>query len=445
MKKNILILLLCLGIAIAFVGCDKAAETEVAEDAKIEAVLETSLISVEELTVKLAEENVKVLDTRASFIFNGWNGANGQAGGHIPGAINFSASWLSKFENDEAIVKELERITVKVENEIVVYGAESSSVVAKLTALGYKEAKVLDGGFEAWTSASNEVSKLENYEMLVHPEWVNGLIVGEEVEGYEGSKFMIFEASWGQGEGYEKGHIPGAVHINTDEFEEEPIWNRKSDADIEAAILANGITKDTTVIVYGPDATPAARIAVILKYAGVEDIRLLDGGYNGWVDAGFEIETGKVEKTAVAEFGATIPVNKDYIIDMEEAKDVLAKEDGNLISIRSWPEFVGETSGYSYIEPKGRITGAVFGQDTADYRNVDGTMFNYELMEKQWSAKSIDEGEQNAFYCGTGWRAAETLFYADLMGWENISLYDGGWYEWSSIEGNPTEVGEPQQ
>jgi len=40
------------------------------------------------------------------------------------------------------------------------------------------------------------------------------------------------------------------------------------------------------------------------------------------------------------------------------------------------------------------------------------------------------------FFCGTGWRAAEVLWYADVMGLGNISLYDGGWNEWSGNTGN---------
>ncbi|MEJ2559104.1 MAG: rhodanese-like domain-containing protein, partial [Anaerolineae bacterium] len=48
-----------------------------------------------------------------------------------------------------------------------------------------------------------------------------------------------------------------------------------------------------------------------------------------------------------------------------------------------------------------------------------------------------------AFYCGTGWRASETFFYAHLMGWPHVAVYDGGWFEWSRDESNPIEIGEP--
>ena len=60
-----------------------------------------------------------------------------------------------------------------------------------------------------------------------------------------------------------------------------------------------------------------------------------------------------------------------------------------------------------------------------------------------WAEEGIDPSNNLAFYCGTGWRAAEVLFYADVMGLENISLYDGGWNEWSMDPSNPVETGEP--
>ncbi|NWP29049.1 sulfurtransferase, partial [Escherichia coli] len=41
-----------------------------------------------------------------------------------------------------------------------------------------------------------------------------------------------------------------------------------------------------------------------------------------------------------------------------------------------------------------------------------------------------------------GWRASEAFFYAWLMDWKRISVYDGGWYEWSADPKNPIVTGE---
>ena len=59
-----------------------------------------------------------------------------------------------------------------------------------------------------------------------------------------------------------------------------------------------------------------------------------------------------------------------------------------------------------------------------------------------WADADITPDKWVAFYCGTGWRAAETWFYAFLMGWQRIAVYDGGWFEWSADPANPIEVGE---
>jgi thiosulfate/3-mercaptopyruvate sulfurtransferase len=56
---------------------------------------------------------------------------------------------------------------------------------------------------------------------------------------------------------------------------------------------------------------------------------------------------------------------------------------------------------------------------------------------RMWGSSGIHAGRQTVFYCGTGWRASLAFFYAWLMGWEHIAVYDGGWCEWSRAADNP--------
>jgi thiosulfate/3-mercaptopyruvate sulfurtransferase len=76
-------------------------------------------------------------------------------------------------------------------------------------------------------------------------------------------------------------------------------------------------------------------------------------------------------------------------------------------------------------------------------RNVDGTMRSYPEIVENWRDWGITPDKEISFYCGTGWRASEAFFYAHLMGWKRISVYDGGWHEWSADPTNPVESGEP--
>jgi thiosulfate/3-mercaptopyruvate sulfurtransferase len=80
------------------------------------------------------------------------------------------------------------------------------------------------------------------------------------------------------------------------------------------------------------------------------------------------------------------------------------------------------------------------------YRNVDNTMRAYPEIAANWSEAGITQDKWVAFYCGTGWRASETWFATQLMGWPRSAVYDGGWFEWSKDpERNPIDVGlEPE-
>ncbi len=61
---------------------------------------------------------------------------------------------------------------------------------------------------------------------------------------------------------------------------------------------------------------------------------------------------------AEPDFGVKIPAQPQLMLDIEQARGLLHRQDASLVSIRSWPEFIGTTSGYSYIKPKGEIAGA---------------------------------------------------------------------------------------
>ena len=156
--------------------------------------------------------------------------------------------------------------------------------------------------------------------------------------------------------------------------------------------------------------------------------------------------------TPVASFGVQVPSRPEVIVDIDEAKAILADPEGAaLVSVRTWLEHIGNVSGYNYIGPAGRIKGDVWGNCGTDayhmqhYRNIDNTMRAYPEIAANWAEAGITSDKWVAFYCGTGWRASETWFYAYLQGWERIAVYDGGWFEWSQDPiNNPIEIGEPE-
>src|SRR5208337_1142833 len=166
--------------------------------------------------------------------------------------------------------------------------------------------------------------------------------------------------------------------------------------------------------------------------------------------AGFEISYSDEPKKPVMEFGAAIPVHPELAVDTPEAKEMITLQDSELVCVRSWPEYIGEVSGYNYIQKKGRIPGAIFADCGSDayhmenYRNIDHTTREYDEIAENWIKNGITPEKHLAFYCGTGWRGSEAWLNAWLMGWPKVSVYDGGWFEWSNDPSNPVETGIPE-
>jgi thiosulfate/3-mercaptopyruvate sulfurtransferase len=194
----------------------------------------------------------------------------------------------------------------------------------------------------------------------------------------------------------------------------------------------------------------AIRNAFIMLYAGVKDVRILNGGFHAWQSEGFEVSFVDEAKHPVADFGATIPAKPKLAVDTPEAKQILASSNAELVCVRSYPEYIGEVSGYNYVKPKGRIPGAIFADCGSDayhmenYRNFDHTTREFHEIAEIWINNGITPDKHLAFYCGTGWRGSEAWFNAWLMGWPNVSVYDGGWFEWSADPSNPYETGIPK-
>ena len=427
------------------------------------------IIDTRELRARLGDPTLTIVDVRPLTAYNGWRVGDDARGGHIPGAVGFPSAWLDSVDGPE-IERQLTRKGIVAQRDIAVYGRDADEArrfVASLHALRIDGARSYEEGFGAWAADPNlPVDKLPRHDRLVHIEWLGQVLAGGRPEAAPTGKFLLFHVNFGVPEEYEEGHIPGALYLDTNWLENPVDWNRRTPSELEGAVRGLGITSDTTVVLYGRDTVgeanekwpgrragqiAATRALMILHYAGVDDVRLLDGGYDWWVRAGYPVETTLRRPSPIESFGVRIPQRPEVIVDIEEAKAILADPEGAaLVSVRTWKEHIGRVSGYNYIGPAGRIAGDVWGNCGSDayhmqhYRNVDNTMRAYPEIAANWQEAGITPEKWVAFYCGTGWRASETWFYAYLQGWERIAVYDGGWFEWSQDPiNNPIEIGDP--
>lgn len=414
-----------------------------------------TLISLDDVSQALDDKNWVIVDTRASDAYNGWKLDGVKRGGHLPGAVDFPSDWLdSEQEHKEQILSQaLSAKGIEPHRKIVLYSLderERNRVASYLVAKGYRQLHEFD--LKLWIDDPNKpLVRYPNFHLIVPPFIVKQLLDGQSPETFAGGKRVLFaEASWGNEDAsYSKGHVPGSFHVNTDHFEPPPAWMLGDPIVLGQFANRYGFQADDTVIVSGADPTAAYRLAIVLRYLGVRDVRALNGGFAAWKNAGYEVESKSNQPPGGAEFGVQIPGRPNLIDDIATVKAALhTPHEFTLVDTRTWAEFIGQTSGYSYHNRKGRIAGTVYGQagfkgknSLVPYRNIDNTMRNADEIRGLWQSSGIDVERHLSFMCGSGWRAAEVLTFAQVMGLADTSLFSDGWIGWSNDPENPVESG----
>lgn len=290
-----------------------------------------------------------------------------------------------------------------------------------------------------------------NYQGLVSVHWVKRLLdhqadplVVPRPATFSGERFVIVDAGWSGRAGtrsYYRGHVPGAVLVDTDDLETGyPRWQLQELSELQQAIGRMGIVADTTVIVYGSQLIAAARVWWAFKYAGVNDVRIMDGDFETWTAAGYPAERTTNVLVSV-EF--TAPARTDWMATTSSVRDALKDKRVYLADVRSDAEYHGRESGYDYLQAKGRIPGAIHLGDADDgairYRQRDGRLRPPSDVRAEWQRSGLmpattgNRFERDViFYCGGGWRSSVAFFYAWLLGFENIRNYSDGWCGWST-------------
>ena len=411
---------------------------------------------------RLYDSDFAVIDARTDEEYMGWQLYGETRGGHIPNAVQIPYAWF--FNDDKTTLgkQELEQLLesrgITRDKEVTSHctaGIRSGYVYFLLRLMGYSRCSNYDASIWEWAdNADLPMEKATNYATVVYPGWVNALIdfhkpgsttsAPPEYDYDRSHKYLIFETQWGSFDDMQKGwadnsyllgHIPGAIHSNSDTYENGfPRWFLLPDAELKAAVGSMGITADTTIVVYSNSPIFAARLWWILKYAGVTDVRFMNGGYKQWVASGLPVETAINDPVPATFNGTTRP---EYLAATADVFNrYLNTAATALVDVRAGGEYAGIISGYGYLAAKGRIPGAVQAGDADDasriYNDSDGTLRSFAEVRSHWNGIGATSGKELIFYCGGGYRSSLTFLYAYLMGYPSIRNYSDGWMGWST-------------
>ncbi|MDF2808253.1 MAG: sulfurtransferase, partial [Cellulosimicrobium sp.] len=205
-------------------------------------------------------------------------------------------------------------------------------------------------------------------------------------------------------------------------------------ADLQAAARRWGVRADRPVVVYDAvGGTSAARAWWLLRWAGHDDVRILDGGLAAWQAAGHALDEGDVrpEPGDVVVTPGGMPV-----LDADGAADLATS--GVLLDARAGERYRGEVEP---VDPRaGHVPGAV-SAPTTDNLAADGTFLDAAALRARFAGLGALHGADDAppavgVYCGSGVTAAHEVAALATLGVE-AALYAGSWSQWSNDPARP--------
>ncbi|SEC00849.1 thiosulfate/3-mercaptopyruvate sulfurtransferase [Paramicrobacterium humi] len=238
---------------------------------------------------------------------------------------------------------------------------------------------------------------------------------------------------------YVAGHIPGAVYVDLDEdlaAHGRPATEGRHPLpgldDLQRTVRRLGINDGDTVVAYdGWNAMGAARAWWVLGWAGIGDVKVLNGGIDAWTAAGKPLERGEVRPEPGT---ATLSPGSRPSLDIDAAAELAAR--GRLVDSRAPERFRGDVEP---MDPKpGHIPGAV-NVPSSRYLDEAGRILPAERVRELFAELAAD-GDLGV-YCGSGVTAANTALALHEAGIA-ASLYPGSWSQWSNLPDRPVALGD---
>ncbi len=224
---------------------------------------------------------------------------------------------------------------------------------------------------------------------------------------------------------YLAGHIPGASLFDFTQFGPRPEYLPKLEV-LQEVFEQQGIRYDQPVVFYGSSSVPgmhmAAKTAFVAYLLGMEQIYILDGGYQDWLDGGYDVESDEVAVTSVPWENPPETRQVAIVQTPEEYQAIRQKEPERLVvSFRSLKEYQGQSE-----QAAGEIKGAVYAGDESLFTETYHIQ-HPENFEDRWQEEGICLDRPLVIHCGSGFRASTGFFLLKELGYEDVILFDGSW------------------
>ncbi|TLZ58022.1 MAG: sulfurtransferase [Methanobacteriota archaeon] len=274
-------------------------------------------------------------------------------------------------------------------------------------------------------------------EVLVDTGWVKSFI-GD-------SKVRVVEVDYDPTSNYNLGHIPSAALVDWRKDINDPVTRDiVSKTQLEHLLGRLGVTNDMKIVLYGDFNNWFAAFAFwVLKYYGVEDVVLMNGGRKKWLLEELPV-TKDLPSYPHTTFHAKDP-DDSIRVYLDYVREAIRMRDKVLVDVRGPKEFSGEILAppeypTEHAQRGGHIPGAKNIPWAQAVNDADGTFKSVEDLKKLYESKGVTPDKEVIAYCRIGERSSHSWFALKyLLGYPDVKNYDGSWTEWGNLVRTPIE------
>jgi thiosulfate/3-mercaptopyruvate sulfurtransferase len=244
---------------------------------------------------------------------------------------------------------------------------------------------------------------------------------------------------------YETGHIPGAVKVDWHTDLQDPLSRDYLDGVGFADLMArSGISRDTTVVFYGDNFNWWAAYALwVFRLFGHEDVRLLNGGRQLWIEEGRDLSRETPDRPH-AEY-PIVERSDSAVRAFRDEVETHFRSGRPLVDVRSPEEYTGELLHMPNYPQEGALRGGhIPTAKSVPWKRAardNHTFKDRSELEAIYEAEiGLNQSDEVIAYCRIGERSSHTWFVLTyLLGYDNVRNYDGSWTEWGNLVRAPIE------
>lgn len=297
---------------------------------------------------------------------------------------------------------------------------------------------------------ATQTERLAGTEYLVETDWLEAHLDDDDLRIYDCGVMVLANPDPAQASrfpfvfdpartAFEQAHIPRAGFIDvpgelSDQSSDLPL-TLPSEKQFCEAMGRYGIDKNSRVVLYGTtEPNWPARVWWMLRAFGFDNALILNGGWGKWTS----------EERAVSNIACNYPAGRfianhrpETFVNKEAVLSAIEDERVRVISGLPAPMYQG-TSDFTFGR-KGRIAGSVNVPFSSLHDPVSGCYLAADQLQNIFNEVDVGQAESIINYCGSGIAASNNAFALTLLGYSNVSVYDGSMFEWGNNTSLPME------